>query len=290
MTRSTSDAAFLLQAIAGFDPRDPSSADVAVPNYMAALSGDVRGLRIGVPRADFFEECAPVTLAAVEAAIEKLRDLGAVVIDCDLPDTGDTLLFGRAILRIEAAAYHADRLREHPELFSARLREMLEGGGQFSGVQYLQAQLVRTVIAKRFVAAIAPHDALVMPTTPSPPSKIDTDLPSLTGLRMRNTMRFNFTGLPAISTPLRIHGGRSSHRPANRRPLVRGGDGAPYRRRLRTRYGMVSVASSPGNGMSTWSGRIAPFSARVQVSRRSPVRNANSTQWRSPCFSTARNL
>jgi aspartyl-tRNA(Asn)/glutamyl-tRNA(Gln) amidotransferase subunit A len=201
MARSSRDAALLLQAIAGFDPQDPSSTDIEVPNYLSALTGDLSGLRIGAPRQHFFEQCSSAVIAAVEQATETLKRLGATVGDCEMPDPEDTLMFGRAILRIEASAYHAERLRKHPELLSSGLRDMVEGGAQFSAVQYLQAQRVRSVLAEGFRRAMEPFDALVMPTTPWPAERVGEDQPSRTGPRMRNTMPFNFTGLPAISTP-----------------------------------------------------------------------------------------
>jgi aspartyl-tRNA(Asn)/glutamyl-tRNA(Gln) amidotransferase subunit A len=201
MARSSRDAALLLQAIAGFDPQDPSSADIEVPDYLSALTGDLTGLRIGIPRRHFFEQCSPDVLAALELAIETLRRLGATVSDCELPAPEDTLMFGRAILRIEASAYHAERLSKRPELLSPGLRDMVEGGAQFSAVQYLQAQRVRNVLSQEFARAMEPFDALVTPTTPWPAERVAEDQPSKTGPRMRNTMPFNFAGLPAISTP-----------------------------------------------------------------------------------------
>lgn len=201
MARSSRDATLLLQVIAGYDPKDASSVDVDVPNYLSALTDDIRGLRIGAPRRHFFEECSPATLASVEQAIGTLRHLGAIVSDCNLPDPEETLMLGRAILRIEAAAYHADRFREHPERLSPGLRDMVEGGSQFTAVQYLQAQRIRTLLTQQISAAMQPFDALITPTTPQPPEWIQEDKPSLTGPRMRNTMPFNFTGLPAVSTP-----------------------------------------------------------------------------------------
>jgi aspartyl-tRNA(Asn)/glutamyl-tRNA(Gln) amidotransferase subunit A len=201
MTRIVGDAALMLQVIAGFDPHDPASADKTVPDYMTALSGDVRGLRIGVPRPHFFEECTQSTLVAVERAVQTLRHLGADVRDCALPHALDAQLAGRLILRSEAAAYHAERLRDQPHLLSADLRDMLEAGGMFSAVQYLQSQRIRNIIAKEFKAAMANFDALVMPTTPLPPCKAADDSVLLTGPRMRNAMPFNVTGLPAISVP-----------------------------------------------------------------------------------------
>jgi aspartyl-tRNA(Asn)/glutamyl-tRNA(Gln) amidotransferase subunit A len=201
MTRTVQDAALLLQVIAGFDLRDPASARETVPNYMAALSGNIRGLRVGVPRPHFFEECTQSTLVAMEEAIQILRHLGARIQDCALPHAMDAQLAGRLILRCEAAAYHAERLRAQPNLLSSDLRNMLETGRMFSAVQYVQSQRIRNAVAKEFRSEMEHFDALVMPTTPLPSCKAVNDSVSMTGLRMRNTMPFNATGLPAISVP-----------------------------------------------------------------------------------------
>jgi aspartyl-tRNA(Asn)/glutamyl-tRNA(Gln) amidotransferase subunit A len=85
MTRTVRDAALMLQVIAGYDLRDPTSKDLPVPDYLAGLDDGVRNLRIGIPRPHFFEECTGETLAAVEEAIDTLRILGAHIEDCELP-------------------------------------------------------------------------------------------------------------------------------------------------------------------------------------------------------------
>lgn len=201
ITRTVRDAALMLGALAGFDPRDPAARDLAVPDYTANLDGDIRGLRIGVPRRYFFEGCEASTLAAVEQAIGILRDLGAVVEECDLPHAPDAPLLARTILMAEAAAYHAERLHSCPELLSPTLRGMLQTGSMVSAVHYLQAQRARRVVTDGFAATIAGFDALVTPTTPLPACRAEADETALTGPRMRNTAPFNLTGLPAISVP-----------------------------------------------------------------------------------------
>jgi aspartyl-tRNA(Asn)/glutamyl-tRNA(Gln) amidotransferase subunit A len=201
MTRTVRDAALMLQAIAGHDPRDSASKDLPVPDYIAGLDDGARGLRIGIPRPHFFENCTDATLAAVEQAIDVLRNLGARMEDCELPHAADAPPVSRLILLAEAAAYHAQRFRSQPELLGRDLRVLVEMGSMFTAVQYLQAQRTRHVITKAFNETMQRFDALIMPTAPLPPCKASDDNASLTAPRNRNTLPFNLTGLPAISVP-----------------------------------------------------------------------------------------
>jgi aspartyl-tRNA(Asn)/glutamyl-tRNA(Gln) amidotransferase subunit A len=201
MARRVEDVALLLDVLAGFDPRDPASAQVAVPDYKLALGSGIADLRIGVPREHFFEDVESSTLRVVEEAIQVLVDLGAQVQTCTLPLAGDAMQAGRLILRAEAAAYHAARFRTVPDLLSASLRDMIDSGSQYSAVDYLQAQRVRRRAADAFAAAMSGFDAFVMPTAAVTACRADTDELTLAGPRMRNTMPFNVTGLPAISVP-----------------------------------------------------------------------------------------
>lgn len=201
MTRTVRDAALMLQAMAAYDPGDPASRDQPVPDYMTSLEASIRGLRVGIPRVHFFERCEGETLAAVDKAIGVLQELGAETASCELPYAEDASLVGRTILMAEAAAYHAQRLQDEPHLLGTDLRGMLGMGSMFSAVQYVQAQRTRNVIARAFAEAMRSYDVLVMPTTPLSACQASEDRANLTVPRMRNTMPFNLTGLPAVSVP-----------------------------------------------------------------------------------------
>jgi aspartyl-tRNA(Asn)/glutamyl-tRNA(Gln) amidotransferase subunit A len=121
MARSVEDCAYLLQALAGHDPADPTSSRAPVPDYLAALTPDVRGLRVGVPRAYFLEELDPDVAAAFDEALGVLRQLGAAVSPVEIPSIEVTSA-GLLIMLAEAFAYHEPHLRATPERYGDALR------------------------------------------------------------------------------------------------------------------------------------------------------------------------
>ena len=201
LTRTVRDAALMLQALAGHDPRDPSSVDRPVPDFTAASDDGVAGLRIGVARAFFFEHCAADVAAAVDAALQVFEDLGARVEETLLPDMAAAYTAGTVTIAVEGAAVHAADLRERPGLFSDELRAAFELGSFYSGVDYVQAQRLRRHVMQATERAMADYDAVVMPTSPVPATPIAGTPPEHAMLRPRNTMPFNVLGLPAISVP-----------------------------------------------------------------------------------------
>jgi aspartyl-tRNA(Asn)/glutamyl-tRNA(Gln) amidotransferase subunit A len=201
MTRTVRDAALMLKALAGHDPRDPASLDRPPSDYTAGLAGDIRGWRIGVSRRYHFEACDPEVLDAVEAAIERLRDLGAKVQEIELPDMQAAHAAGTVILFSEAAAYHAADLRARPEAYSGAMRDLLEVGGLFTAAQYLSAQRLRRRLAEETAQAMADLDAILLPTSPVPATPIEPDVPEHAVLRGRNCISFNVVSLPAVSVP-----------------------------------------------------------------------------------------
>jgi aspartyl-tRNA(Asn)/glutamyl-tRNA(Gln) amidotransferase subunit A len=201
LTRTVRDAALMLQVLAGYDPRDPSSVARPVPDFTAGIDDRVAGLRIGVARAFFFDDCAADVVTALDAALEVFEDLGARVEEMELPHMDAAYTAGTITIAVEGAAYHAADLRERPGLFSDELRAAFELGSFYSGVDYVQAQRLRRQVMDATERAMAGFDAVVMPTSPVPATPIVGSLPEQAMLRPRNTMPFNALGLPAISVP-----------------------------------------------------------------------------------------
>jgi aspartyl-tRNA(Asn)/glutamyl-tRNA(Gln) amidotransferase subunit A len=197
---TTEDVAILLQAIAGHDPEDPGSADVAIPDYSAALTGSIKGLVIGVPMQWLEKEAppSPATMAAFEAALNVFRGLGASVRPVSLPPI-EQFDDAKKILAIsELFTIHAADLRKRPELFGASLRYRIIAGGLVRAEDYIQAMRLRTELARSLQAALSTVDLLMLPTG-EPAKKLEPVHPSTLFTQPSLTAAFNVGGNPALS-------------------------------------------------------------------------------------------
>ncbi len=204
MTWTVEDTALMLQAIAGYDPRDPTSSRAPVPDYAASLKADIRGLTIGVPRHFFFSDDPRINreiLAVVETALKALEELGARVEEVTVPSLRYAGAAQPVIMLSEACAYHAQNLRSKPEEFGDMVRARFRTGGLFSSADYVQAQRVRNVVKRDFAQVLQRVDLIASPTMSNP-------APAFEGIDAMTTSRnpsftgpYNLTGMPAISVP-----------------------------------------------------------------------------------------
>jgi aspartyl-tRNA(Asn)/glutamyl-tRNA(Gln) amidotransferase subunit A len=202
MTRTVADAALLLGALAGADARDASSAAVPATDWAAGLDGGLAGLRIGVPRAYFWEELAPEVEAAATAALATLRAAGAVVEEVVLPGIDDAMAAQQIISLAEASAYHEPDITGRPDAFGADVRERLQIGLTLRAVDYLHAQRVRSQAIQAVRALLRRVDLLVTPATAAVAAPIDgADANLLRAAMTRCSAPFNLTGLPALALP-----------------------------------------------------------------------------------------
>jgi len=202
MARSAEDCALVLQALAGEDPLDASSAGQPVPDYRAALDGGIKGLRIGVPQEFFFDNVDPDVEEAVRAAIEVLRGLGAEIRDVSLPHVSEAPSALTAVMLPEALAYHQHRLAERPDDYGEDIRYRLELGATFTALHYVQGQRFREMIVAAWRDEVFDRvDLLAMPTTLGTAVEIETGDLSATFKLIRNTNPLNLLGVPAISVP-----------------------------------------------------------------------------------------
>lgn len=208
MARTVRDLAILLGVMAGPDPLDPHTKDVAVPNYVGALSGDVRGVRLGVPTSYFFDDVEPWVEDAIRTAIAILEAAGAKVVPVSIPGLDGILDCMLAIAMSEASTYHQQTMRETPELFSDETRLLLEAGELTLATTYINAQRLRLAIKNTFKQAMRDVDVLVTPTQPTTAlkvgqatSRIGSREESVFAVSARFCAPFNISGLPAISVP-----------------------------------------------------------------------------------------
>ena len=226
--RSVRDCALLLQAMAGYDPNDSTSVDAPADNYAAALSGDVRGLRLGIPGEYFTDDLDPAVRACIEAAIADLERAGATIVrGLSLPSTPYALAVYYIIAPSEASAnlarydgvkygysYHdgggmwedMERTRQHGFGDEVKRRIMLGTYALSAGyydAYYLKAQKVRTLIRQEFDRAFERCDLIVAPTTPTVAFRLGekSDDPLQMYLSDIYTIPVNIAGLPGMSIP-----------------------------------------------------------------------------------------
>ncbi|HEV7664290.1 MAG TPA: amidase [Chloroflexota bacterium] len=201
MARTAHDCALLLQVMAGYDPRDPSTVDVHVPDMLATKDTPLAGLRIGTPRSYFFDvpDLDPEALKAVLAAIDVLVAAGATVSDVSIPHADIARHAQRVIMFSEAYAYHEPDLQTRPELYGKYTRQSIRQGAMFSGPDYVQAQRVRSLIKAEVAQAMPNVDVLITPTMLGVAPRFDAyDFEG--SMRQPTFMAiWNLTGSPAMS-------------------------------------------------------------------------------------------
>ncbi len=194
------DVALLLGAMAGHDPADPASADVAVPDYAAALTGGVEGLVVGVPWRWLEDDLppAPETWAAFDAALSVFRALGAEVREVSLPPLPDFHATMKVIAVCELFTVHGPDLRTRPEMFGASLRYRVIAGGLVRAEDYLAATRVRAELARAVQHALAEVEVLMLPTA-EPARRLEPTHPAATFTQPSYTAPFSVSGNPALS-------------------------------------------------------------------------------------------
>jgi aspartyl-tRNA(Asn)/glutamyl-tRNA(Gln) amidotransferase subunit A len=205
MTRTVGDAALMLQALAGYDPGDPASQDVPVPDLSLELGKDVSSLRIGLPR-EFFTTLEPEIKARMNEALEVLKRVTAQMREVSLALDPDNIM--STIQTAEAFASHADAIAKRPGLFSPETLWRLRRGQNITRSAYLQARQRQDQVKRDLSKLFAEIDILVTPTVPVATPLIADLYPGEEGnLRqtelatLRNTRPFNLYGLPAVSVP-----------------------------------------------------------------------------------------
>ncbi len=196
------DAAIAMEVITGYDPRDPGSADVPTPDFRGKLHDSVKGLRIGVPR-HFFAGAPGLSLevlAAFDAAVDTLKQLGAIVEDIELPDYDIFSFCGRVIMLCEAFAIHEQDFRSRPLDFGLLTYLRMTMGAFITAADLTQAHRTRRQLSEAVTTRLASYDALICATALAPAAAFADMQPAASNWPMQ-TMPFNVTGHPALAIP-----------------------------------------------------------------------------------------
>ena len=242
MCRSVADAALLLSAIAGYDPRDSTSVEAPIPSYTAALRAKVSALRLGVPRAVFYDKLDPEIEAAIDTALGLLRRLTGGFREVSLPPISDSI--APNIVLAENYAFHAPYFAKTPELYHAAIRRNLQQGSEVSTAAYIQSRRELDEARRAIGAVFSNVDLLVTPTTAVPPPTIEEAVRLGIELELiRNTGPLQCLRSPDDLYPVRIHQFRAADRDADQRATLRGGEGAGARARLRASHRLARKAA-----------------------------------------------
>lgn len=208
MTRSAYDAAILMNALAGYDPRDPSSAIVTEQDFTVGIEDGIAGLRVGIPEDFFYDVIDGEVSAAICQAAGVLSELGAEVENCTIPALNHCLGISSAILVTEAAETLFSHIRDCPEDIGPDVRARLYLGAMTPAVDYIKAQRARTAYNKQLAEAMDEYDLLLAPTAAVGAPGIDQESVEVGGkqenalsLMSRLTRAFNLTGQPTVSVP-----------------------------------------------------------------------------------------
>jgi aspartyl-tRNA(Asn)/glutamyl-tRNA(Gln) amidotransferase subunit A len=202
LAASVEDAAIVLQAIAGHDPGDVTSAEVPVTDYVSDLKEGAKDLRVGVPRAYFFDDLDPEIASAMEHSMMGIATLVADVKEVRLEVPAD-----RKLQCAESYAYHAEDVAKNPEMYQAETLRRIRTGEKVTAAEYMQRRRELDAARRNIRDVFAEVDVLITPTTPiSAPmiAELRADPEALRPAELkllRNTRPFNVWGLPAISVP-----------------------------------------------------------------------------------------
>jgi aspartyl-tRNA(Asn)/glutamyl-tRNA(Gln) amidotransferase subunit A len=209
LARTAEDCALLLGVLAGRDPADATTSSRPVPDYLAALERPVKGLRIGVPKGYFYDGADPAIERLVRSSLEVYRAQGCEIVDVDVPDIEPWNQAATAVIAAEAAAHHADWLRERPQEYSDQVRARLELGAAVGATQYINALRLRSHALETWLAGVMSRvDVVHAPCVVfATPTIAETDVgggPKMGQVLAQVTrlMRpVNFLGLPSLAVP-----------------------------------------------------------------------------------------
>lgn len=206
LTRRSADAAVMLQAIAGHDPKDPTSLPVPVPDMVKHLNDGVKGVRIGFDEQGIRQHTDAELAEAVTSGVRVLEQLGAEVIEIQMPDLDEFLSAWPTLCSAEAVLAHEATYPSRRDEYGPWFRGWLDMGAKVSGAEYARANNLRAACNGRFREIFETIDVLACPSMPGPPFPVTPEesygpMDAYDPALQRFTIPFDFNGTPTLSVP-----------------------------------------------------------------------------------------
>jgi aspartyl-tRNA(Asn)/glutamyl-tRNA(Gln) amidotransferase subunit A len=202
LTHSVTDAALILQVIGGYDPEDPYSMNQPVDDYLSGIENGIKGWRVAFGIGEFAADADAEVREAVHQAARDFERLGARLENVDVSFLHAAAQANGLMTPADGAAYHQQRLADHPDWFGPDVRRRLEAGQSLTSTEYIMARRTQSEIRRRLARFFESYDLLLLPSTPiSAPLIEGTDAVEQARCLTRFTAPFNLAGLPALSVP-----------------------------------------------------------------------------------------
>ena len=207
LTRSVRDAARIFDVIAGHDPKDPTSSRQPVVSCEASCAQSIDGLRVGIPSSYYYDDVDCDVAELIDGARQTFADMGASLVEAEVPDHEEMNLIWAAALSAEAATIHRKWLVERPQDYGDMVRRRIEFGLNQPATRYLEAMSLRDGFLRRYCeTAFRDCDLLLTPTMPVTAPRLSDvdvgdseDMPALVLRISKNTRPISYLGLPALS-------------------------------------------------------------------------------------------
>ncbi|MBI5353884.1 MAG: amidase [Chloroflexi bacterium] len=202
LTRKVEDAAVMLQVMGGYDEQDPTSIKALPGDYYSHLKDGMSERKIAFAAGSYVDEADAEVMEAVREAARVYKEQGAIISEVNMDFLREAAIANAIMTQSDAAAFHRERLKEHPDWFGADVRLRLETGAAFTSSEYSLARRTQAEVKRRCEILFEEFDVLILPTTPIPAPVLEGENAIERARQLtRFTAPFNLAGLPALSVP-----------------------------------------------------------------------------------------